>query len=202
MLKILNRDLSLIKVESMSQLVSNDKSRTRVAIGPQQSSMYVYPGKHGAVQKAVVVPRGDSYSLEMAVSAEGLTEVIDPKRVTPQAIELLRTYHESHLRSEFVNKVFIDEFMVLPYDEIMCVLTDKGKTFVLSNGWCWEIVPPNKLVHVRNMPSLEPVNCRYGVVKSSSQPFTYVSQSVYVDKNIVSEVLLGTTTVVSYQDAG
>jgi hypothetical protein len=164
--------------------------------------MYVYPGKHGAVQKAVVVPRGDSYSLEMAVSAEGLTEVIDPKRVTPQAIELLRTYHESHLRSEFVNKVFIDEFMVLPYDEIMCVLTDKGKTFVLSNGWCWEIVPPNKLVHVRNMPSLEPVNCRYGVVKSSSQPFTYVSQSVYVDKNIVSEVLLGTTTVVSYQDAG
>lgn len=202
MLKILNKDLSARSVTSMSQLVSNDRSRTRVAIGNLQGNMYVYPGRHGAVQKAVVVPRGDSYTLEVAVSTEGLTEVIDPKRVTPQAIDLLRKHHEESLRREFVGKVFVDGFMVLPYGEILCVLAGKGKTFVLSEGWCWEIVPPNKLVHVRNMPDLEPVDCAYGVARADSTPFTHVSQSVYIDTEIVNEVLLGKTPGVPAQNPG
>lgn len=192
---MIREDGTVEEVGSLSRLRSESKSHTRLALQLSDgAASFLYPGSFQAIEKVIITVSGSVATFDILTRIDDLLAVVDPKRVSPTAIEVLRTYHENHVKDDFLHAIFVDGYVVLPRDHVLCALTDKNKTFGFMAGSCWEITPTNDLVPVASIPEQEVVEVALGDHALSRSQFRYTVHSAYASDIVFPEVISGTTT--------
>lgn len=167
---------------SLRQIQSGSRDRVRLVLSTDQTE-YIYPGTYKAIEKVILqIPNGgDEVEFHIVTALDDMANVVDPRRTTPEAIALLRRHHEKQIKDQFLGQIFVDDYVVIPDDEILMVLTDKNKTFVFAHGSCWEVTPTNQLIDVKRVPDQKVVEAKLGNHKLTHSKFSYVAHSAYAE---------------------
>jgi hypothetical protein len=168
-------------VTSLRQAVNERGSHTFL-LAKVPTSGYLYPGSYGNIDKVVVsVPNEDTVVLDIVTAVDPLLKVLDPKRVTAEAIEYLKTHHEEEVKRTFLHHVFHENQMVLPKSELMIVRTVDNRDYALNGGGVWEITANDLLVPVYNIPDKPVTDVIIGDRASDTSTYTFVTHAVYAE---------------------
>ena len=141
------------EVTSLRQAMDDRKSTTYL-MTKVPTSRYLYPGSYGNIDKVVVTVTPEAEAqLDIVTAVDPLLKVINPKRVTAEAIAYLKHHHEEEVKRQFLHQVFHEKYMVLPPKEIMVARTSDNKDYVLCGGSVWEITANDQLVPVYSVPN-------------------------------------------------
>lgn len=166
----------------MRQVRSPNKTRVLLVLN-EETSEYIYPGTHEAIEKVVLkVNRGmDSVHVDFKIvtALDDMVAVVDPRRTSPEAIAILRRFHQKQIEDKFLHKIFVDGYVVIPDKEVLSVHTDKNKVFVFMSGSCWEVTPTNELVAVSTVPDQGVVDVRLGSHRLRHSRFSFTAHSAY-----------------------
>lgn len=178
-------------VGSLREMVTDDRSRT-FFVAKTSSGTITYDTPKESSDNVSSITLGFDVDtgvvdIRITVDVEDLIEVVDPKRCTPAAIEFLREHHKNTVMESLRSKMFRGGKLLLGHGCLQHVLTDKGKTFTFSDGYCWEIAPSNQLIPVTSIPDQLVVDARHGT-HTSTVPFTYTAISAYVDPGLCKNI--------------
>lgn len=176
---LIREDCTSEEAVSLQQVRSEDKAHTRLLL-KATAGEYVYPGTHEAIQKVLIkLEAGGRVDFQIFTDLGDMTAVVDPKRTSPAAMRLLREYHETQIKQQFLHRIFRDGYVVLPETEILSVRTDRNKVFTFWKGQCWEVTPTNQLISVVRVPDQKIEEVYIGAFRLQSSRYTFVSHSAY-----------------------
>lgn len=185
--------MSIVKIRSDKGVLSSEEIVSlRDAVNTRRTatffmtkipvSGYLYPGSYGNIDKVVVSVTSDmAVSLDIVTKVDPLMAVIDPKRVTAEAIQYLKNHHEEEVKRQFLHQVFFEDCMVLPSTEIVVARTEDNRDYVLCSGSIWEISANDQLIPVYSVPSKKIVDIAMGDRASDKSRYTYVTHAVYTE---------------------
>ena len=147
---------------------------------PVPTSGFLYPGSYGNLDKVIVnVDPGGEVDLSIVTKVDPLLRVLDPKKVTAEAIAYLKRHHEAEVKLQFLHKVFHNNYMVLPNSEIVIVRSEKNRDYVLCGGCVWEILANDQLLPLQSLPKETLVDISMGERAARTSTYSYVSHAVY-----------------------
>lgn len=189
---LIREDSTCEPISSLQQIPSKDKAHTRLLL-KSNAGEYVYPEKQDVIEKVIIkLLGGGKVDFQIFTDLGDMTAVVDPKRTSAAAMRLLRDYHESQVKEQFLHRIFRDGYVVLPDSEILSARTDKNKVFTFWRGQCWEVTPTNQLIPVVRIPDQQVAEIYLGSFRLSHSDFTYVSHSAYAQDVTFTEETDGT----------